>query len=126
MSTGMDHVSIPGGAEPKQNFGTSGLSPMTRPRLTTRFLMAVVAWVERLNIEYSKVGNPPVYDLATFPWVKEIEAEWRTIRAELEKVLVRQDELPTFQDIATDVRTISTDSRWKTFFLIGFGAKLEK
>jgi ornithine lipid ester-linked acyl 2-hydroxylase len=113
-------------AKPQQNFGTAGLAPMTRPSLTTRFLMGIVAWAERLNLKYSKVGNPPVYDLATFPWVAEIEEEWRLIRAELDRVLVRQAELPNFQDISSDVKTITTDNHWKTFFLIGFGVKSER
>ncbi len=125
MNATIDPAS-PSAADPKQSFGTSGMAPLSRPRLTTRAFMAIVAWAERLNLRYSKVGSPPVYDNATFPWVTEIEAEWRAIRAELDRVLLRQAELPSFQDIAADVKTISTDSRWKTFFLIGFGIKSEE
>lgn len=109
-----------------QNFGTAGLAPMARPSRITRILMGVVAWTERLNLRYSKVGNPPVYDPATFPWVKEVEKDWRLIRAELDRVLLRQSELPSFQEISADVRTISTDNHWKTFFLVGFGVKSEQ
>lgn len=126
MNASVDPVPASAGGGPEQSFGTAGLAPMSRPSLTTRFLMAVVAWAERLNLKYSKVGNPPVYDLATFPWVGEVEAEWRTIRAELDKVLARQHQLPSFQDISTDVKTITTDSRWKTFFLVGFGIRSEQ
>jgi len=36
--------------------------------------MGVVAFVERLNLTCSKVGNPPIYDNAVFPWTKEVEA----------------------------------------------------
>jgi len=109
-----------------QTFGTDGIAPLLRPSLAARFFMAVVAWAERLNLKYSKVGNPAVYDKATFPWVADIEREWRTIRTELDRVLKRQDELPTFQDISTDVKTISQDTRWKTFFLAGYGLKSEQ
>ncbi|MFC7398764.1 aspartyl/asparaginyl beta-hydroxylase domain-containing protein [Chelatococcus sp. GCM10030263] len=112
--------------EAQQTFGTEGIAPMERPSLVTRILMAVVAWAERLNLKHSKVGNPPVYDNATFPWAAEIEKEWHLIRAELERVLVRQSELPSFQDISTDVKTISQDTGWKTFFLAGYGLKSEK
>ena len=52
--------------------------------------MRVVAFVERLNLNYSKVGNPPIYDKAVFPWTQEIEREWRAIRAELDRVLAAQ------------------------------------
>ncbi|WP_283194053.1 aspartyl/asparaginyl beta-hydroxylase domain-containing protein [Rhizobium sp. AN80A] len=109
-----------------QTFGTSGIAPMGRPSAVTRFFMGIVAWAEKLNFKYAKLGNPPVYDNATFPWAKEVEAAYPQIRAELERVLVRQSELPTFQDISTDVKTISTDSGWKTFFLLGFGVKSEQ
>jgi beta-hydroxylase len=109
-----------------QTFGTSGIAPMGRPSPVTRFFMGIVAWAEKLNYKYAKLGNPPVYDNATFPWAKEVEAAYPQIRAELDRVLVRQSELPTFQDISTDVKTISTDSGWKTFFLLGFGVKSEQ
>jgi aspartyl/asparaginyl beta-hydroxylase (cupin superfamily) len=103
-----------------QNFGTTGIAPMDRPSSLTRFFMGIVAWAEGLNLKYAKLGNPPVYDNATFPWVADVEKEWPAIRSELERVLVRQSELPVFQDISTDVKTISTDQGWKTFFLVGF------
>lgn len=105
----------------EQTFSTQGISSLSRPGLITRSFMRVVAWAERLNLKYSTVGNPPVHDNATFPFVAAIEREWRTIRAELEGVLTRQAELPSFQDIATDVKILSTDAGWKTFFLVGFG-----
>ena len=79
--------------------------------------MAVVAFVERLNLKYSKVGNPPIYDNAVFPWTKAIERDWRAIRAELDRVLTRKDDLPGFHELATDVAAISQDRGWKTFFL---------
>src|SRR6266571_824952 len=93
-------------AEPAQAFGTDGIAPMERPGLMSRVFVAFVAWAERLNLDYSKVGNPPVYDNATFPWVREVEREWRAIRGELDQVLIRKSELPSFQDISTDVATI--------------------
>src|SRR5690606_2149807 len=112
--------------EVQQSFGTAGLAPMDRPSRITRMLMGIVAWAEKLNLKYSKVGNPPVYDNATFPWVAEIEREWHLIRAELDKVLQRQEELPSFHEISTDVQTISKDTRWKTFFLAGYGLTSEQ
>lgn len=112
--------------EPAQTFGTAGMAPMERPSAITRMFMGIVAWAERLNLRHSRVGNPPVYDNATFPWAAEIEREWPLIRKELEKVLERREDLPNFHDIATDVKTISTDNRWKTFFLTGYGVTSER
>ena len=107
--------------DPTQNFGTPGIKPLERPSLVTRAFMAVVAFVERLNLKYSKVGNPPIYDKAVFPWTAEIEREWRAIRAELDHVLTRKDELPGFHELSTDVATISQDRDWKSFMLCGYG-----
>jgi len=106
---------------------TEGLeAAMERPSPVVRFFMAVVAFAERLNLACSKVGNPPVYDNRTFPWAAKVEAAYPDIRAELERVLVRKEELPSFHDIATDVKSISTDRGWKTFFLMGFGTPSER
>jgi ornithine lipid ester-linked acyl 2-hydroxylase len=58
---------------------------MGRQTLVTRIFMRVVSWSERLNLAFSKVGNPPIYDNALFPWTRLIENEWRLIRAELER-----------------------------------------
>jgi ornithine lipid ester-linked acyl 2-hydroxylase len=104
-----------------QRFATDGLAPLARPSLATRLFMRVVAWVERLNLSCSAVGNPPLYDNAIFPWAAGIEREWRTIRRELERVLTRQADLPGFHEISTDVGAISTDGGWKTFLLCGYG-----
>ena len=112
--------------EAKQNFGTSGIKPMSRPSLTTRVVMKLVSWIERLNLSCAKLGNPPVYDNATFPWAAEVEREWHLIRAELDQLLLRQKDLPSFHDISTDVSTISQDAGWKTFFLTGYGLTSEK
>lgn len=99
---------------------------MARTSAVTRFFMAVVEWAERLNLKYAIHGNQPVYDNATFPWAKEVEAQTPAIRRELERVLERKDELPAFHEISTDVATITNDRDWKTFFLCGYGLKVQK
>ncbi|HET9716462.1 MAG TPA: aspartyl/asparaginyl beta-hydroxylase domain-containing protein [Pseudolabrys sp.] len=109
------------GKRPVQKFGTEGLKAMERPSGVTRFFMRIVAWAEKVNLAFSKVGNPPIYDNAVFPWVQAIERDWRLIRTELERVLMRKEELPGFHELAKDVSTISQDRGWKTFLLAGYG-----
>jgi aspartyl/asparaginyl beta-hydroxylase (cupin superfamily) len=104
-----------------QSFGTEGVPPLQRPSLVTRLFMRVIAAAERFNRTGSKVGNPCVYDTSLFPWAAEIEREWPAIRAELDRVLQRQPDLPGFHEIATDVATISQDRGWKMFLLTGYG-----
>jgi aspartyl/asparaginyl beta-hydroxylase (cupin superfamily) len=109
------------GETPVQRFGTEGIAPMRRPSLLTRMFMRVVAFAERLNVAFSKVGNPPIYDKAVFPWAAEVEAAFPAIRTELVRVLTRKDDLPGFHEISSDVSTISQDRGWKTFLLAGYG-----
>ncbi|MEX0851850.1 MAG: aspartyl/asparaginyl beta-hydroxylase domain-containing protein [Bauldia sp.] len=98
---------------------------MSRRGAVYRAGAVVAGWVQALNLRYSKVGNPPVYDNATFPWAAEVEREWRLIRAELDRLLTRRDELPGFHEIASDVRSISSDRDWKTFVFCGYGMTSE-
>ncbi|HEY6024785.1 MAG TPA: hypothetical protein VIV34_11505, partial [Pseudolabrys sp.] len=58
---------------PAQKFGTTGIKPLQRPSLVTRIFMRIVAGAERLNLSLSKVGNPPIFDKAVFPWATAIE-----------------------------------------------------
>ena len=109
------------GETPVQRFGTEGIAPMRRPSLITRVFMRVVAFAERLNVAFSKLGNPPIYDKAVFPWAAEVEAAFPAIRTELVRVLTRKDDLPGFHEISSDVSTISQDRGWKTFLLAGYG-----
>jgi len=85
--------------------------------ITSKF----IGWVSRLNAKYSSVGNPPIYDNEKFPWVKEVEKEWKTIRKELDTVMVRREELPEFDEIINEVAAIKEDKPWKTFLFAGYG-----
>lgn len=123
MSTTHQPVGRATGTDAGQSFATDGINAMLRPSLVTRMFMSIVGWAERLNLKLSKAGNPAVYDNAVFPWAQEIEREWLTIRAELDRVLTRKDELPGFHEISTDVATITQDRDWKTFFLCGYGMR---
>lgn len=91
-----------------------------------RVMLKVVNWIERLNAAKAVYGNNPSYDAKKFPWVLEIEQEWKKIRDELERVMQRRDDLPNFQDISVDVKTIQRDNQWKTFFFLGYGKSSEE
>jgi beta-hydroxylase len=111
---------------PEQTFSTEGINSMSRPGWVTRFFMTLVAWVEKSNIYYACHGNPPVYKKSVFPWAAHLEANWHRIRKELDHVLVRQRELPAFQDIVSDVKTITKDECWKSFLFTAYGEKSKK
>ncbi|WP_088241893.1 aspartyl/asparaginyl beta-hydroxylase domain-containing protein [Calothrix rhizosoleniae] len=84
-------------------------------------------YFEKLIPHYSLIGNTAFFDPNEFDWAKELEANWSLIRKELDEILKYQDELPNFQDISPDqANSTSMDDLWKTYFLYGYGIKVEK
>lgn len=79
--------------------------------------------MEAVNRRFSRVGNPPIFDAAAFPWVADVESEWRSVRAELDEVLKYPQGIPNFQDVSIEQRAITNDDRWKTFFFYGYGLR---
>ncbi len=80
---------------------------------------------ERLITKYAPNGTDTFIDSSVFEWSKNIEENWTIIRKELEEVLQYQENIPRFQDISEDQTKITTDNKWKTFFLYGYGFKSE-
>jgi beta-hydroxylase len=108
---------------PQQDWATKGVAPMERPGWIARLFMAVVALAERLNLGCAKLSNPRVYENDLFSWVADLEREWRTIRGELDHVLLRKDELPNVQDLTLDAASINRDDRWKIFLFVAYGVR---
>ena len=75
---------------------------------------------------YSLIGDHQFFDPAMFPWAGEVEAGWRTIRAELDMVMRHRDALPDFQEISPDQKHIATENKWKTFFFFAYGLRSEE
>lgn len=94
-------------------------------RFTRHHAYKLVLLLERLIRRSSLVGNPTFFDTDDFPWIRTLEADWKAIRGELDRILEHREALPNFQDISKDQRAITKDDRWKTFFLYGFGLRSE-
>jgi len=75
------------------------------------------SFVARVSLQ----GDPKVYSVNDFPWVKEVEADWQKVRAELDQVMTFREQMPSFQEILKEVGPIQTDHNWKTYFLAGIG-----
>ena len=88
---------------------------------TGRTLLRAQEALESFVARVSRQGDPMIYDPAQFPWTAQIEAEWKVIRSELDRVMQYRDRMPSFHEILKEVRTITTDDHWKTFFLTGIG-----
>jgi ornithine lipid ester-linked acyl 2-hydroxylase len=99
---------------------------LSRPGLVNWVLMGIAEWAQALNEKYSRLGNRPVYDVDEFPWAMDVEREWHHVRAELDNLLTRKDELPGFHEICGELRSISADRDWKTFLFVGYGVNSDE
>ncbi len=94
-------------------------------KLIISFGRTLLWQLEKIISNYSAIGDALFFDPYQFDWVKDLEANYPVIRAELDNVLKYQDNLPNFQDISTDQKSITNDDLWKTYFLYGYGIKAE-
>jgi len=74
----------------------------------------------------SQVGDTPVYDPRRFAWIAELEQQWPAIREELRAVLDLQEAIPPLAEISPDHRRIAPPGKWKSFFLHGYGYRVEE
>ncbi len=85
----------------------------------------VLHLTERAVVRSSLVPTTPFLPTDTFDWIPGLEAEWKTIRAELDEVLSYREALPNFQDISIDQASITDDDGWKTYFFFAYGFRSE-
>lgn len=74
----------------------------------------------------SLVPDTPVLDPATFDFTAKLEADWQAVREEARAILEHRDSIPSFDQVSPDQKRISKGGSWRTFFLFGFGERLEK
>jgi aspartyl/asparaginyl beta-hydroxylase (cupin superfamily) len=89
---------------------------------TGKFL---IRGVSNFLYQQSPIGDRPVFDKGVFPWLAELEAGWRDMRAELDEILEDRDRLPAFHDLSPDQKRISLGRNWKTFGFYVFGDRYE-
>lgn len=77
--------------------------------------------IDRVLARYSKIGNPPVFDPASFPWTRALEDNWEAIRDEGTRMLRLRELLPPLHEISPDHDRLTSDGKWKVFFLKGYG-----
>jgi len=78
------------------------------------------------GILFFRDGSRTFFEPESFPWVPAVEAEWRTIREELSRVMARREDIPNFQDLSEAQRVLTEGDQWKTFWLYGYGQKAEE
>ncbi|MET1110732.1 MAG: aspartyl/asparaginyl beta-hydroxylase domain-containing protein [Allosphingosinicella sp.] len=97
-----------------------------RPPLLFRIGKKMRHRIGALIARSSRVGDSPVYDSRLFPWIAQLEARWPEIRAEVDRLLAREEGIPPLADISPDHRRIAPPDKWKSFFLWGYGYRNEE
>ena len=75
---------------------------------------------------FSGSAHKTFFDPSEFPWIAPIEAEWRKIRAELDRVMDDVTRLPGFEELSSSQSHITSDKRWKTYFFRTFSSWAEE
>jgi beta-hydroxylase len=74
----------------------------------------------------SQVSNNPVLNVRDFPWTALLRENWEAIRDEALSVVVQNDTAPSLATISPDHRSIAEVNKWKSFFLVGYGYRIEE
>ncbi len=92
-----------------------------RRQLIKKFGRHTLNGVNRMLLRQSHISSEPVIPKSLFPWLNSFENEWRSIRQELDAVLVNKADLPSFHDVSPDQSRISRGDNWKVYPLYVFG-----
>lgn len=94
--------------------------------LRSRFEKRSFPYMERLVKKQSLVGNHTFFNNDQFPWIANLEANWKEIRRELDHVMENTSEIPSFQDVSRQQQQLTQDNKWRTFFFCFYGHRREE
>lgn len=86
--------------------------------------LAILKTLAKIYGRQSVVPDTTVVPNEHFPFIQELEANWRDIRAELEVLLQDRDSIPFLDKISGDQSRISHSQKWRAFFLWGWDEEL--
>lgn len=80
---------------------------------------------DRLLMRSAKTEEHEVFPNEVFPWIPYLESNWSTIRGEAETLLRDRMSVPSVREISPDHAKIAVDDKWRSFFLWGYGVKID-
>ena len=111
----------------------SGAPPLDAPMeadqnrpLIIRFGKHLRGVFDRLIARSSLVPNDPVLDVRLFRWTQALRDHWEIIRDEAIEVALRGQAAPSLATISPDHRSIARVNMWRSFFLWGYGYRIEE
>jgi len=108
---------------PFADLGPTGPGGVKRGKSTfIRFARRARPCLNALLVPFSRVGDAPLTDPATFPWVAELLEDLPAIRAEADRIMRHCKAVPPFRDFAPGHERIAPgEDDWRSFFLWGYG-----
>lgn len=111
----------------------SGAPPLDAPMeadqnrpLIIRFGKHLRGVFDRLIARSSLVPNDPVLDVRLFRWTQALRDHWEIIRDEAIAVALQGQAAPSLATISPDHRSIARVNMWRSFFLWGYGYRIEE
>lgn len=80
---------------------------------------------DRLLMRSAAMPEHQIFPNALFPWTDYLKAQTPVIRAEAEVLLRNRMSVPSVREISPDHAKIAKDDKWRSFFLWGYGVKIE-
>jgi beta-hydroxylase len=83
---------------------------------------------KRLNVILSRFSLVPVERVLSsdlFGWLRTLEDMTPIIQAEADHLMRHLDALPPMNEMSPDHRRIAGEGGWRSFFLVGYGIRLE-
>jgi len=112
---------------------SSSDEPAARPRLfgfdrewIIQTGLSLLPGFDRLLMRFAVGKEQPVIPIAEFPWTKYVEGQTPVIRAEAERLLRKGVPLPSIREVSPDHDKIALDDKWRSFFLWGYGVRIEE
>ena len=93
--------------------------------LVIRFGKHLRGFFDRLIAAGSLVPTDPVLDVRAFPWTQALRDDWQVIRDEALAVALRGEAAPSLATISPDHRAIAEVGKWRSFFLWGYGYRID-
>lgn len=93
--------------------------------LIIRYGKHLRGFFDRLIASSSLVPNDPVLDVRDFPWTQHLRENWRAIRDEAIAAALERNS-PSLASISPDHRAIAPVNMWRSFFLWGYGYRVEE
>lgn len=83
-------------------------------------------WVDRKIAGASLIPTDPVLDDSVFEWTGRLADQWYAVKAEAERLLPNLSSVPPLRHVSPDHRRIMQADNWRSFFLWGYGYKVDE